>query len=204
MPRFLKRKKRLFLRILFIIGIVLICIVRLYIVALLLITVYILNRKVLQIVKAQRSRLGAKRDVESIDTLIIGDVCSDKVLNKFCSLDHCLKFTVPGRSLQSSLLLLCHLESVLKENGTVVIIGPKKKRNENVTLFDLPLISLVSSLELGINKKAAINSYPLIRHPFRSFRMLLGFTPLRGQNECPMKDFETLCKRKKFHFTYLE
>ena len=144
----------------------------------------------------------ANRPVESIDTIIIGDLCDERTLKQVCSLDHSLKILFPGRSLASSKLILGHLTSVLREGENVVIVN--KGIMEGITYFDYPFLSQISRAELNMTKKSRRIYYPLLFAPVRSLKLLMGLACSNFKiTNCPDKEIEDLCKRKKFNLIYL-
>lgn len=202
MSRILRGRRLWFFLFLIIVSVFLVSF-RQYCLLLLFIAGCYLNHKTVQRINLPKKRLTARRKVEMIETLIIGDRCPDDILKSYCQLNNSLKIIAPLRSLASSELILDHVESVLSNTGTVVIVSPKRKREEKISLFDLPYIGIVASKELGVEPKSFLNRIPLLRHPVRC---LLWLFPSRRNfltSECPDLHIVNLCKRKGFHLIYL-
>ena len=204
MPRFLKSRKARLLAVAC--GVLLLALLiywRMYAIAGLLMAAYFLNRKIRRDIWLPKERLNARRKVETVKTLVIGDVCSRKILSRHCDLSKSMIITAPDRSLATSALLLDHLESVLCSDGTVVIVGSKHPCRQLVTAFDIPFIGLITALELGINRNSSAYAFPLLLHPVRCAK-LLGGRRVRTVGKCPDQHIAALCKRKGFRLIYLE
>lgn len=206
MPGILKGRRRKVYLTVFSLVIVIAVVVALkqYWLFLLLIAGYYLNCKTVKKITSPKERLTARRKVEEIKTLVIGDTCPDNVLEKYCQLNNSLKIEAPMRSLASTALILDHVESVLSQEGTVVIVAPKKMNEEKISLFDLPFIGIVASKELGIERKSLLNRIPLLRHPVRSLVWLFPGGRDRTPANCPNEQIVNLCKRKGFQLVYLQ
>ena len=142
------------------------------------------------------------RQIETVKTLIIGDLCSDKVLKNVCQLDGALKIMFPNRSLISSKLILSHFTSILNEGGDVIIIDKGSKMG--VTCFEYPFLSQITRLELNMKDECKKRYYPLLFAPMDSFHILFGIDFSKfHQEECPDLEIVGICKRKKFNLKYL-
>lgn len=185
--------------------IIALCLMRLYIVAIIFVASLYVNKMVIHRINLPMKRINAKREVETIDTLVVGDVCSQKIIDRYCGTSNCLQITAPGRSLYSTVLIIAHLESILVEKGTIVMIGPSRDYGNRVTSFDLPFISRISLLEIGIKKKSFIlNNLPFFLHPIMSLKFLSGNGGKKEETECPDESIKELCKRKGFDLICLE
>lgn len=147
--------------------------------------------------------VSANRPIETVSTLVIGDLCSDKALNSVCQLDGSLKIMLPNRSLESSKLILFHFTSVLKEGGNVVITD--KGSNKGVTCYDYPFFSQITRMELRMKDESKKRNYPLLYAPLQSLQLLFGFGASKIHKEnCPDEEIIEMCKRKKFQLIYLK
>ena len=162
-----------------------------------------LNAPIYRKIYGALDHVNANRQIEAVNTLIIGDLCTEKVLKKVCHLDSSLKIMFPNRSLVSSKLILYHLTSVLMEGGDVVIID--KGGGHGVTCYDYPFLSQITRLELNMKDESKKRNYPLLFAPLQSIKLLFGFGAYKiQQEECPDEDIIGMCKRKKFKLTYLK
>lgn len=204
MSRFLRGKKEFMMKGAILLFLLLLCFLRMYIVAILLIVSFIINKKVYLKIRQPLLSLGPKRPVEKIETLIIGNNFSLKILKAICRFDKALILTSPNRSLYASSMILYHTESILQDGGRVIIIASKRKK-EKVDMFDIPLISRVSALEEGLNRYSRINKYPFFIKPLKSILFLLGIACKNTLKmvECPDKELMDFCIRKNFELIYL-
>lgn len=162
-----------------------------------------LNAPICRKIYGALNHLNANRQIETVNALIIGDLCTEKVLKKVCNLDGSLKIMFPNRSLVSSKLILYHLTSVLREGGDVIIINNGK--GHGVTCYDYPFLSQITRLELNLKNESKKRNYPLLFAPLQSIRLLLDLGAYRiQQEECPDEDIIEMCKRKKFKLIYLK
>ena len=116
MPRILKACKSKYAKIV-LAGIVIALIIAIqqyWIIAVfvLFLLTYIYNKKTIRKINLQRKKLSSDRPVAEVNTLIIGDMYSPKILSGYCQLDHSLSIVAPYRSLASSALILNHVESI--------------------------------------------------------------------------------------------
>lgn len=204
MSRLLRNKAKAAFYGLIVLAIVSACLLHLYAVALLIVAAVWLNKKVVMRIERPMEHLGARRRVETVDTLVIGDTCSEKVLSRYCDLKSCLTITAPSRSLAASAQILAHVESVLKEGGKVIIVKAKHETSQAITIFDLPMMSLIAALESGYQRRSFLNRrIPFFRYPLRSIRMLMRSRADRQEIDCPDKDIAALCQRKGFNLVCL-
>lgn len=202
MPRILTRKN---IAVAFaVVLIAFFCLLGYFIIAALLACSLWLNSEVIRRINLPTARIGARRDIETVDTLVVGDMCSKQVLKRYCTSANSLVIMAPGRSLSSSALIIAHLESVLQEGGTVIMIGTKRDNVNKVTAFDLPFISRVSLLELGIKKSFALCNMPFYLYPFKSIRMIIGSHGTKSEADCPSENIKKMCERKNLKLIYLE
>ena len=160
-----KKKKALFLLILIVpIGL---CLLRLYYEAaaclILESCVYFLNKHILHQIKKPLDSLSPQRPVSLIDTLIIGDMCSAEVLDRFSAIDGRLSILAPERSLYSSSTILFHTASVLVYNIVIldvfllhtIYVGPEEMHYGIKGYFNKSLLPLffkvLKLLHLGVN-----------------------------------------------------
>lgn len=171
---------------------------------------WILKKVLLKLNAPVRSKaLGALRYVSSnravrtVDTLVIGDLCSSKILKGVCSLDNAVKVIYPGRSLSSSKRILSHLTSLLPQGGNVVIVD--RGSQTEVTPYDYPFLSQLARLELNIKEESKKISYPLFYMPWQSLRLLFGLSIGLKLSvvDCPDQELKALCNRKSYNLIYL-
>ena len=168
-------------------------------------------RKILQKLNAPicRKMYGAlqnvhpNRPVQKTDTLIIGDLCSDKILGHMCQLNSSIKIMLPNRSLKTSKLILAHFTSVLPEGGRVIIVDRGSK--SDISCYDYPFLSQISRLELGLIENNRKMNNPLLYMPLQSLRLLFGLSMTKYSIlECPDKEIVEMCCRKQFVLSYLK
>jgi hypothetical protein len=144
----------------------------------------------------------ANRPIESINTLIIGDLCKDRMLMQLCQSNQSIKIMRPKRSLESSKLILAHFTSVLREGGKVIIIDLGSK--EGVSCLDYPFLSQISRLELNLSENSKRISYPLLFFPLQCIRLMFGLGCSKiHEAECPDNEIVEICNRKQFKLMYL-
>lgn len=124
MPGFLRTKYfKLSIVAILIALAILLCQYWLVIVLLIVMLAYVINKKTMEKLYSPMLRLSANRKVEKVDTIVIGDMISISKLSQFCNLSHSMSLCAPGRTLNSSFLLLQHLTSRLDPKGSVVIVN---------------------------------------------------------------------------------
>ena len=148
-----------------------------------------------------RQDLQSNRRIKRIDTLVIGDWCSRKVLSQRFDLKHALVVRAPGRSEKASLLLLEHLASRL-DGKNVCIVAPRSDKGK-IGEYDIPFLSQVTRLELGLREEPLKRLTYLLRHPSVLLRTLLS--PFEGLKETAPKNEALLqyCERKGYNLCYL-
>lgn len=162
----------------------------------------ILSRPIVSKMYAPLLRLKANRDVEIVDTLIIGDLISDSQLKKFCSLDRSMKVLLPGRSLFASSCILNHLSSVLSPKGTVVIVDGGSQAG--LTEYDYPYLYWVFAKEYGVIDNPSMRNIPIRYMPIKSIQILLGLSFHRfHESRCNDEIINKLCFRKGYKLIYL-
>lgn len=203
MSRFLRgKKRRVVIGGIILLGFLALVLAQLYVIIILLIILYYLNKRVVNYIWQPTKRLGAKREVEIVDTLVIGDICSRSILEKYCDLSHSMVIMAPDRSLKTSSLILSHVESVICDAGTVVIVASRNPSRKLITSFDIPFFNRITALELGIDKKSVLYNFPILLHPIKCIKLLGGYRS-RKLEECPKDEIVKLCKRKGFNLVYL-
>lgn len=142
------------------------------------------------------------RKIRKVDSLIIGDWCSRRQLSRYFDLSHSLIVRAPGRSEKASLLLLEHLASRL-DGKNVYIVQPRKDNGE-VGPYDLPYMSQLSKLELGLSVSSRNMFSWLLCHPSELIKVF--FSPLMTlrESESTNRDLVEYCKRKGFCLTCLK
>lgn len=108
------------------------------------------------------------------DYLIIGDLCdahqiipSDKTF---------IQISAPDRSFHASQIIFKRLFSLLDEEhgGVIFVINKKRMVSEDVSVFDLPMIHLVTLKNLKIEKLQKKSKFPLIAEPLKSMKWLVN------------------------------
>lgn len=145
-------------------------------------------------------KLWASRPVNQIEAVVIGNICSKKTISKFCNLNRTLFFTAPNRSLLGSQVILYHVESIIKKNGTVIIsLSPKD--SGMISWFDIPYLNKISLYEYGIsNQKSYKRNFPIIFHLKDCLRFLFGYKSSNISSKTLSDEkIVSLCERKGFN-----
>lgn len=179
MSGILSKKKILFLSLMFVLSIVILAIFPGWTVLIMLIciwaflfAIYILNKATLRKIEENKKRLSPNRIIEKIDALIIGDLFSKTELERLnIECENSMVITAPGRSLDSSFLILKHLTSRLEDHGKVIIIDRNSKKD--TTLFDYPYWSLTTKLSKGF-KYDRVCRYPAVFKPITAIKFMGG------------------------------
>ena len=162
-----------------------------------------LNWPIINMLYGPLNKVSSTRPVETIDTLIIGDICSDSVIKRYCSLRHCIKLLMPGRSLSASYILLSHFTSILPKGGKVVIIDGHGQ--DKLTAYDYPYLSQLSRLEYAIVDQPRKRACPILYIPIKSIQLI---TKIGGfgyrESECQYPEIVNFCNRKGLQLIYLE
>ena len=168
----------------------------------LLMSIPVANKLVIHKAKAPMKLLGNNRKIEKIETLVIGDMCSLKVLKRYCNPERSMRIQAPGRSLESSSLILQHLVSRLEPNGSVIIID--RGKNADTSFYDVQYFSLITRLEHGIIDLGRRARYPILYAPLQCFAFLFGLPNHRvTKGLCKNNDIVGLCQRKGLQLSYL-
>ncbi len=204
MSGFLKNRK-MWLAMAYILTIAVLIVFRFYLVVLVfvlcgcvLVSMYIIDEKV----RLPLRELTSKRNIKTIETLIIGDYCSRKVLSSLYDLDKSLIVMAPGRSVKASLLILQHLASRL-DGKNVCIVAPKYT-TETITPLDAPFFSELTKFDLGVSNSIKQRFIYLMKHPL----ILLTALTTAIKNPSLVQPFNsdilTYCNRKGFNLTCLQ
>lgn len=213
MSRFLITNWKVLLFV-FLIGALLSCYFKLWIFAVLFIVLLLgylsfkvvihTNALLLNKIRYPLSKLHSKREIKSYHNLIIGDFAAPSCYQHFCAKGESLVVTSPNRTLEATWHILAHIESILDEEGTCIIIDSTKQAKNDISIFDIQYLSLVSRLELKIDSNTFKYRYPLLSNPVTCLKFLLkvystGFL----QATCPDERIVNLCKRKRIKLIYL-
>lgn len=149
-----------------------------------------------------QSDLNSNRKVRTIDTLIIGDWCSKRQLAQHFDLTSSLVVIAPGRSEKASLLLLEHLASRL-DGKNVCIVLPKNDCND-INVYDVPYLSELTKLEIGLTTSRKDRWLYLLLHPSEMVKVLIS--PFRRLRNCTPNNeaLVNYCDRKGFRLTCLK
>ena len=149
------------------------------------------------------SLLHNRTEIRKIHTLVIGDTCQPELTGKYATGNtHAVQF--PNRSLRASWHIFMHMESVLEENGRLIIIHDNSRPQDKLTIFDLPYLSLITLKELDMEKHQWKLKYPLLWEPFLSFKYLSGHKKDGyEQQNCPLQELNQFCKERGIELIYL-
>lgn len=149
------------------------------------------------------SLLHNRTEIRKIHTLVIGDTCQPELTGKYAAGNtHTVQF--PDRSLQASWHIFMHMESVLEENGRLIIIHDNSLPQDKLTIFDLPYLSLITLKELDMEKHQRKLKYPLLWEPFLSFKYLRGYKKDGYERQvCPLQELNQFCKERGIDLIYL-
>ena len=203
MSGFLK-SRMIWLLMAFLLTIAIFFVLRCYVVVLtlffwggVLASIYLIDKKT----RLPLRELSSKRDIKPIDTLIIGDYCSRKVLSSLYNLDKSLIVMAPERSAKASLLILQHIASRL--NGKNVCIIAPHNQTDVITPLDASYFSQITKLEIGIESGRIKRYSYLLLHPLMLIRVLLPFS--KPKLAAPFgKDLQDYCLRKGYNLTCLQ
>lgn len=162
------------------------------------------NDLLLNKIRSPLSKLCSQREVKSYRNLIIGDFAAPSCYQHLCEKGESFVITSPNRTLEATWHILAHVESILDEGGTCIIIDSAKQARTDISTFDIPYLSLVSRLALKIEPNASKYRYPLLSSPIICLKSLLkvysnGFI----EQTCSDNRIVSLCKRKGFRLIYL-
>ncbi len=199
----LRNKIKLAIVALGIIAIVLLF-VKLWVVSIILfitIIFVVLNKIVVKKANKERINFSANREIRTVNAMVIGDVCSEKLLSSITNKDKTLYLTCPGRSLNASFQILLHTVSRIDSDGHVVIVDGGSTK---FTAFDTIWLNSITLKELGLETLSKRIKLPLIYHPLISTLILTGYkTDKYITDECPDKEIINFCKGKQLKLTYL-
>lgn len=141
--------------------------------------------------KKVRQKSGRVRSVFSLipssprnfDYLVIGEYWN--IGNQIPKGERAIYFSAPGRTMGAAFTILQHVFSVLKENGTVILIVKNKNIESNsFTVFDIPYLHPVTIRRLGLAALSRKSRYPLIFSPIYSIKFLF---PAPKQSELTIR-----------------
>ena len=144
----------------------------------------------------------SNRKIRKIDTLIIGDWCSRRLLAQRFDLSCSLVLLAPERSERASFLILEHLASRL-DGKNVCIIKPHRD-HDLIGVYDIPYLSQLTKMELGLTNTPHKRLSFLLENPFALFRFL--YSPFVNLHEAQIQneDLMKYCERKGYVLTYLQ
>ena len=161
-----------------------------------------INAPIIRVLYGPLEKIKSTRPIEKIDTLVIGDICSDTLLNQYCDLEHSMKLMMPGRSIMATYILLCHFTSVLQEGGKVIVVDGKGK--DGLSVYDYPYLSQLTRMGLKMKENGRKMTYPLFFMPLKSLLLLTGWGgDMYKKGKCLDDNIVKLCGRKKFELIYL-
>ena len=161
----------------------------------------VLNKIVVKKANKERINFSTNREIRTINTMVIGDVCSEKLLSSIINKDKTLYLTCPCRSLNASFQILLHTVSRIDSDGHVVVVDGGSTK---FTAFDTIWMNSITQKELGLETLNKRIKLPLIYHPLISTLILIGYkTNKYIMGECPDKEIINFCQENKIKLTYL-
>lgn len=195
MSRILRNKKFVFIALLLILSTVMLFTV-LWPLSVVLITLILLktaNSLLLRYNYKSLSFLHGRKEIRKINCIVIGDVCSDRIIKEHYK-GNVLTFQIPDRSLEASIQIFWHIESLLEENDRLILVYDKK-HVKGYSLFDLPYFNTISQKELALETLENKRNYPLFYEPIRSIKILLGIKNKKYEVcKCPDECLTMFCK----------
>lgn len=149
-----------------------------------------------------RSELSSTREIKLINTLIIGDYCPERELAKYCDMSKALKIIAPGRTEAASLLILQHVASRL-DGKEVCIIAPHK-RQKTISPYDIPYLSQITKLEMGLADNSVQRITYLLLHPLLMLSIISSIFCRPLVSDKASKELIDYCQRKEYHLTFLQ
>lgn len=143
-------------------------------------------------------------NVRNVDYLVIGDFC--KAEDYVPEDKTYVQVAAPGRSLNSSLQILRHTHSILKEEGgnVVIAIGNSKK---DFLIFDMPFLHSITIKKFRLERLQKMSKYAFVFSPIESIRFLSGggystYTPVQNVDAelaafCEERGYSLICLKKK-------
>lgn len=162
---------------------------------------FAINYVVYKKMKQGVDQLNAGGNVRNVDYLVIGEKCNFSDLVPAGST--CFEITAPQRSLVASYEILRHTFSILKENGTVIILDGKKSTG-GFSIFDIPFLHAVTIKRLNLHHLKKIYKIPLLVSPIKSLRLFRAFhiDAHFEDEECPKKEIIQFCESREIKLIY--
>ncbi len=163
-----------------------------------------LNSKVKKHIYGNLSLLGSRRPIKKYSAMVIGDCCSESSYIPYCNnKDEVIAIMSPNRGLKASYQILLHTFSILDEGSTCIIVCKKKAVDNDISLFDIPYLNIITQKELGIESLRRKLSYSIIFSPIISLKQLLNLKSVYHNDTCPNKDIVEFCKKCGLKLIYL-
>ena len=131
------------------------------------------DRKVYVRLKRQMIPFGAKSPVRNLDCLVIGEICDPSRLLPQGAETYA-RIIDPGVSGRGAALALERTHSILRKNGTVILVLRKNRtRAEDAGVMETFFLHRITVQELGLEKASRRQKLVLFIHPFRGLKVLL-------------------------------
>lgn len=152
--------------------------------------------------KRNVNEMNATGTIRNVDYLIIGENFDlsgliDASSSKFQILSH-------GRVLCASKEILRHTFSILKEEGTVILLD-KGSDIRKFTCFDTMWFHDVTIKRLGLKWEKELNKFPLFLAPIKSICILLNIGNRRWlprEMKCPDESIVEFCSKRGLNLKY--
>lgn len=131
-----------------------------------------INYKAYRTIRDQLLVLGAKSKVRNVDYLIIGELCDTQPIMNSAN-NTFVQIKCPNVSEFAAANILERTHSILKENGTVIIVLKKKNiKNQRIDTFDTFFFHPITIKKYSIEKKYKLQKLVLFTNPIRSISLL--------------------------------
>lgn len=206
MSRILRAKRKLAICIVLILSFVIIVTTPFWYIAVtlwIMAALYVINIKTTVYDSGIMRILHTRNEIIKIDTLVIGDTCSRKIISQYkkgntiCIQHH-------NRGLEASYQIFMHLESLLENGGRLVIVNDSKVNQERFSIYDIPFLNKITQKELNIERLAAKTKNPLFVTPLTSIAIFLRIKKSNyNVTQCPRKDLTDFCNKRNIELIYL-
>lgn len=187
------------------VGIIIAVFMHLYLVSsilLIFLLLYIYNYYVIRHSMKALADLTPQRPIRYVETLVIGDLCTTSTLASKYDLNKTLIITAPGRSIEASFQILRHVASRLDGNNVCIVLP--NRGNTNIGALDIPFLSSLTLLEMGIKDQTKERKFFLFCHPFTTIRSLLGLLFHPKQVNCGFLELDNYCQHKGYQLTIIK
>lgn len=162
------------------------------------------TKKILISTRRVKSEINNRQKIRKIQTLIIGDTCTTDITNKYKS-GNTIEVLFPDRSFEASYQIFLHIESLLEENGRLVILNGGKHTKPGFTIFDYPFLHPITIKEMnreGWDKHANL---PILVEPILCLKYLIHHKKRHWHEACcPLNELKQFCEERNIELIYLE